>query len=521
MNPTTTTEADVAEIRPHSRPSELKVLFAMCVGVVFFSANSARADAPTEEDKARVIQVRPTGSQTVRKGGPSVASLGDEVLVDVQSVHEFFQNLVDRKILPDPREPKDFPEAELEKQQREKAANLPTDEQKKAALKEIDDRREQRFQNAMDGWLDKMSLFLDRHPVPGLSPEFHTGWKEGTTVYHELEFRLRKTSENRDAWLDLLRGHGILDRPTVVSIGFNKFIGERQDVVASEVDPISTQTWQHFIIKTAPRLKFGFSVCIIFILLVICLWLAISTDLLRDTSAPLRVGRQHPFSLGLCQMALWLFIVAASFLFLWVVMGEYDTLTSSELTLLGISAATGLGAALINQLTPPCAPPSLTAEEQEIRDVSKIADLRKATEQGIKIALKDLDTKQAQSLLVAEEPAKSALEADVNSAKDKVKRLQKRIDDLKEQESYFSPGGGIRQFFLDLLRERNSIDFHRFQMIAWTLILGAIFIVGVFSQLTMPKFDATLLALMGISSGTYVGFKWPAARSETQSEAPS
>jgi hypothetical protein len=49
----------------------------------------------------------------------------------------------------------------------------------------------------------------------------------------------------------------------------------------------------------------------------------------------------------------------------------------------------------------------------------------------------------------------------------------------------------------------------------WILILGVVFVFCVFRQLTMPKFDATLLALMGISSGTYLGFKWPAARGES------
>jgi hypothetical protein len=35
--------------------------------------------------------------------------------------------------------------------------------------------------------------------------------------------------------------------------------------------------------------------------------------------------------------------------------------------------------------------------------------------------------------------------------------------------------------------------------------------VAVFSQLAMPDFSATLLGLMGISSGTYIGFKIPDA----------
>jgi hypothetical protein len=62
-------------------------------------------------------------------------------------------------------------------------------------------------------------------------------------------------------------------------------------------------------------------------------------------------------------MAFWLFIVAASFLFLWVV----DTLNSTELTLLGISAATGLAAAFINQISSPCETSDLTVEEPELR----------------------------------------------------------------------------------------------------------------------------------------------------------
>jgi hypothetical protein len=46
-------------------------------------------------------------------------------------------------------------------------------------------------------------------------------------------------------------------------------------------------------------------------------------------------------------------------------------------------------------------------------------------------------------------------------------------------------------------------------MFAWTLILGVVFIAGVFRQLAQPTLDSSLLTLMGISSGTYVGFKFP------------
>ena len=53
------------------------------------------------------------------------------------------------------------------------------------------------------------------------------------------------------------------------------------------------------------------------------------------------------------------------------------------------------------------------------------------------------------------------------------------------------------------------ITFHRFQIVVWTLVLGMVFVSNVLNDLVMPTFDASVLVLMGISSGTYLGFKLP------------
>jgi hypothetical protein len=72
---------------------------------------------------------------------------------------------------------------------------------------------------------------------------------------------------------------------------------------------------------------------------------------------------------------------------------------------------------------------------------------------------------------------------------------------------------GISEGFLrDLLSDASGYSFHRFQIFAWTIILGVIFVSSVWNGLTMPEFSATLLGLMGISSGTYIGFKFPEQR---------
>jgi len=66
-----------------------------------------------------------------------------------------------------------------------------------------------------------------------------------------------------------------------------------------------------------------------------------------------------------------------------------------------------------------------------------------------------------------------------------------------------------RGFLNDLLSDANGVSIYRFQLFAWTLILGVIFCASVYDGLQMPQFSTTLLGLMGLSSGTYLGFKVP------------
>ena len=75
-----------------------------------------------------------------------------------------------------------------------------------------------------------------------------------------------------------------------------------------------------------------------------------------------------------------------------------------------------------------------------------------------------------------------------------------------------------RGFVHDVLSDADGISLHRFQMFIWTLVLGIIFVASVYKNLSMPEFSATLLGLMGISSGTYVGFK---AQEKTAKDEPA
>jgi hypothetical protein len=72
-----------------------------------------------------------------------------------------------------------------------------------------------------------------------------------------------------------------------------------------------------------------------------------------------------------------------------------------------------------------------------------------------------------------------------------------------------------RGFWHDLVTdEHEAVALDRFQIVAWTIVLGGIFLYSVLWDLTMPEFNTTMLALMGISSGTYLGFKLPTKADE-------
>ncbi|HXL27344.1 MAG TPA: hypothetical protein VN952_11725, partial [Chthoniobacterales bacterium] len=256
--------------------------------------------ASPDDDTGLVVQVR-SRQQPARTGRVFLAELDDEIIVDVRAPERFFHYLIDRGVLNDPREPKDVATRDAEKKEEENANALP-EEKKSLALKNLAERRDRRFKTEMDDWLQRMSLFVDGHPMPGLSPEWIYNWSEPSADpnqppvnYYALEYRLRKTDENRDAWFDLLRGNFIFDRPAVISVGFNKVVGDRKDMVRSAINLQDAKDWQRFKIRVAPPWKLALSCVIIILLVALCLALGHNSDLLRDITAPLNPGGRHPF----------------------------------------------------------------------------------------------------------------------------------------------------------------------------------------------------------------------------------
>jgi hypothetical protein len=225
--------------------------------------------------------------------------------------------------------------------------------------------------------------------------------------------------------------------------------------------------------------------------LVICLlgalWiLAWKTALLRYTvGADPNAPQTAPFSLGLCQMAFWFFLAIAAYVYICSSTLQIHIPMGSVLGLLGISATTGLAASFVDTKK------TSTANKQKSDLVIEQAALN--------TQITDLDSGHYE--------AGSAAQKELQDKKSRLATVNASIAQLP------AAGGAAKSEGLlkDILNDGDGISFHRFQIVVWTLVLGGVFVWGVYRNMSMPEFDASLLTLMGISSGTYVGFKFPEA----------
>jgi len=215
------------------------------------------------------------------------------------------------------------------------------------------------------------------------------------------------------------------------------------------------------------------------VMIAILLYLAGTTDLLRYTlSAQPTPPQRSPFSLGLVQMAFWFCLSLAAYIYICLMTRQVHVPMGSVLGLLGISATTGLAAVFVDKQKN-AATEALVAERA-----------------ALSARIKELSAAQA--------PPGSPADVDLLQKKNRLAQVEALLAQAPSDTPATSKG-----FLRDILSDGENISFHRFQMVVWTLVLGIIFAWSVYRNMTMPEFDASLLTLMGISSGTYVGFKFP------------
>jgi len=331
--------------------------------------------------------------------------------------------------------------------------------------------------------LAKLILYLDGYRLDGLNAESIDS--QNNTII----FTLRRNDKNKEKWIALLGSPYPFIRPVKVNIGY----GDQQ------ILPSATQ--QHIELIVIEKDWLIFYIALLIIIIIIFYKLASISDIIRDSNPPMPEPGKKPFSLAKFQASFWFFLIFASFLFIWMVTGDHtNTLTEQALILMGIGTGTALGAAMIDstkrenvdiqldKLNPDES--KLNAEILELKaKISNLQSIINANPPGTSENMEELSKSNIQ---LAEK------EAQLNETKNKIAEVKTALS------KPVSEG-----FMRDLLTDANGISFHRFQMLIWTFVLGFIFIVEVFKTLRMPEFSPTLLALMGISAGTYLGFKIP------------
>lgn len=299
-----------------------------------------------------------------------------------------------------------------------------------------------------------LKLYLDGVEMKGLKASVLTRDK---TV--KLSFTLSRDpndDENRTAWNALLakQAHYTMQLPVSLAIGRKPPVGATApDVLRFEIanpSRISLVTWG--------------AVGLFLVLFSLLVFSKPLSRMVRDA------GTDY-FSLGKTQMAFWGLLVFVAVVAIYLITGSLERVPPQTLTLLGISSATSLAAILVGNT----------------KRTAKVATLTKL---------------EAEKTVL--EQAKSAGKAGAN---EEARLAVVALEHSKLEEAVAS--GRSLGFWRDICDGGDGLSFHRVQVVIWTGLLGVAFIQAVAKSVSLPEFPQSLLLLMGISNGTYLGLKVP------------
>ncbi|MEA2880287.1 MAG: hypothetical protein QOF14_5483 [Hyphomicrobiales bacterium] len=317
-------------------------------------------------------------------------------------------------------------------------------------------------------------LFLNGVALKGVTGQPPVGSQPGV-----WKFALSITDDSREAWSALLGRPDFGRRKLTASLGF-----EDQPPLGGDPAPILEM-------KILPTIWLAIWGGIFLLMLAVFLCCAKHTNIIRGGAAEgdAPAGAQPAYSLSKSQAALWFFIILASYLLIGMVTGDFsNSLNGTALMLLGIGGGTVLGAAVIDT--------SKATPEQQQQKKQQAQQAQQTFEQ-LSAAIAKTQAAQTVPAQAAQIPRSIAtLPAQREAA-------------AAEKAKWTKLSGQSSHFLNDILSDANGVNFHRFQLAVWTLVLSIIFIKDVYLTLAMPTFNATLMGLLGLSAGTYLGLKIP------------
>ncbi|HEY8088033.1 MAG TPA: hypothetical protein VIF09_09310 [Polyangiaceae bacterium] len=262
---------------------------------------------------------------------------------------------------------------------------------------------------------------------------------------------LDRRDDNRAAWAPILELR-------------NHFWSSLDAPIALGTADSSEQTTSHLLLISPWGAKPVWALIGLVAIFAVALVILLRSNLARDTVNP-QTGRA-PYSLGRTQLFFWVTNAMLAAVAVWLVTGD-KLIPGGLLVALGIGGGTTLGSRVI--------------------DKSMWGSALEAHKDTIQKAIGE---------------AKSLANLD------KVKELEQKLKDAIERHVHpHAPSS--ENFFRDILTGVEGDALYRYQLVAWTLIIIIQFWGAVLSHVELADLDATRLALMGMSAGTYLGLKLP------------
>jgi hypothetical protein len=327
----------------------------------------------------------------------------------------------------------------------------------------------------------KAQLFLKGLAL-GVKPEWLADGRQ-------LSFTLQRTKDNRALWSELLGAPFGKDpiQSVLIHVDYaGNPLAFRKDIAVVEGASQTSAGEIRLVIYDTGWMALGlFATAAVTMAIAVWCW---KTTMMRDGPIPQMLKLDRPYSLGRFQMAVWFCLVFASFIFIFVTTRDLGSITPQTFILLGISGATALGSIAIEQSKD--SPATMVENALSGFGLKTRADVEKVSN-----AIVSNKAGNAASTVIPDVTLPGIPNPTVG---DLWAAYEAKIADYKT--------GG---FLKDLVTDVNGPTIHRWQILIWTLTLGFIYVCWTYTDLETPIFDTNLLALMGISSGVYLGFKIP------------
>ncbi len=274
-----------------------------------------------------------------------------------------------------------------------------------------------------------------------------------------LVFHLVRNNDNAAAWTPLLGSPDSLSHPVAVELWLDK---PAPTVVPAPITgEKGVQPSFQLVLISVWWLVFGF---IAVVAVIVAIWAAGSrTNLLKDSLLPQLAPKKQTFSLGRWQMAFWFTLIFAAFVFLFVLLWDYNTVTTQALVLMGLSSATAIFAVQIDaSKDTPIGATNQTLQALGLRTYSDVLQL-------------DEEIKERNAELNSTPPPEAVTKL----------RLQTELTDLLSKmrtyqeitRPFWSQG-----WYNDLTTDVNGPALHRLQVLVWTLMLGVVFVIGIYTR---------------------------------------